>query len=233
MFLKSLLFALMLAVSTVSLANTNTLTVGVDSDNVFRGESITEDSVSANLGLRLSDLFLTGFYLRGDLSTTQLTPLSDNVRFRSDVGVGYAVNLAGVTVDGSFNRVLNPVLRDEDYSEARLGLLTDWNVLGFLDFYGNAAYALNGPNDWYVGAGVALNEFLTPRLNLRAGANWHYFDGQGSFNVDNFSRNNWEVAGDFLVWRNVSLTGLYSFGRVGSAGTAIDNEWRVGLRATF
>jgi hypothetical protein len=234
MFLKSLLaFILTVCVATVAVAD-NSITIGVDSDNIYRGESLTDDTVSANLGLRFGDLFLSGLYLRGDLTTLELTPLDDTIRFRSDLGVGYVFDLNNVSIDASFNRVFNPLLRESDYNEARVSLETDWDVAGFIDFYGDVAYIVNDSNDWYVGTGLALNEFMTDRLNLRVGANWYYFDNQGDrFSLDNFSRNNWEVSGDYRVWRNVSLTGLYSFGRVGSTGALIDDEWRVGLQATF
>lgn len=226
---RSIIFAVLAGFAVSSFAS-NSLTVGVSSDNIYRGQSLTEDSVSANIGLRFDDLFAAGLYLRGDAATTQLTPVSDNVRFRSDVGVGLRADVGDLTIDGSLNRVLNPVLRESDYNEARLAVRTNMAALGFLDFYGNVNYTLNDRNDWYTGAGV-LAEF--GRLNLRAGGNWYVFEEESGFSTSNFTRNNWEAGADFRVWRNFSVTGLFSDGSVGFDGADLGSEWQVGLRATF
>lgn len=226
---KSILFAV-LAGFAVNAVASNSLTVGVSSDNVYRGQSLTEDSVSGNVGLRFDDLFAAGLYLRGDASTIQLTPVSDNVRFRSDVGVGLRFDVGQLTLDGSLNRVLNPVLRESDYNEARFAVRTNMDALGFLDFYGNVNYALNGSNDWYTGVGV-LSEIS--RLTLRAGANWYVFEDESGFSLNNFTRNNWEAGAEFDLWRNFVLTGLFSDGNVGFGGVELGREWAVGVRATF
>lgn len=226
---RSIIFAV-LAGFAVSAVASNSLTVGVASDNIHRGQSLTEDSVSASVGLRFDDLFAAGLYLRGDASTTQLTPLSDNVRFRSDVGVGLRFDVGQLTLDGSVNRVLNPVLHESDFNEARFAIRTNMNALGFLDFYGNVNYTLNERNDWYTGAGVLAD---LGRLNLRVGGNWYVFEEESGFSTSNFTRNNWEAAADFNVWRNFSLTGLFSDGSVGFGGVDLGREWSVGVRATF
>lgn len=226
---RAILFAVLAGFSVSSIAS-NSLSLGVSSDNLYRGQSLTDDSMSASIGLRIDDIFATGVYLRGDAATIQLTPVSDNVRFRSDVGVGLLFNLGDLTVDGSLNRVLNPVLHSSDYSEARLGVRSNVAALGFLDFYGNTNYTLNERNDWYSGLGV-LAEF--GRLNLRAGANWYYFEEESGVSFNNFSRNNWETSAEFNVWRNFLVTGLFSNGRTGLGGVDIGREWQVGLRAVF
>ena len=233
--MKTLLFTTLITFASVSFAS-NSLTVGVGSDNIVRGESITEDSMSVNLGLRFDDLLFSGAYLRGDTSTIQLTPVTDNVRFRSDVGVGYVFDmtrLGGLSADFSVNRVLNSVLHEEDYSEVRFFVTTDWNLFNFLDFYANANYTLNGLNDTYTGVGVVARDFFVEGLNLRTSVNFYRFDEADDFGVDSWNRNNWEFGADYNVWRNVSVTALYSSGRVGLARTTINNEWVVGLRATF
>lgn len=226
---KSIIFAV-LAGFAVNAVASNSLTVGVSSDNIYRGQSITEDSVSAQVGLRFDDLFAAGLYLRGDASTTQLTPVSDNVRFRSDVGVGLRFDVGQLTLDGSLNRVLNPALRDSDYNEARFAVRTNMAALGLFDFYGNVNYTLNERNDWYTGAGVLVD---LGRLNLRAGGNWYVFEEASGFSTSSFTRNNWEAGAEFDLWRNFVLTGLFSDGSVGFGGVELGREWLVGVRATF
>ena len=226
---KSILFAV-LAGFAVNAVASNSLTVGVASDNIHRGQSLTEDSLSASVGLRLDDLFAAGLYLRGDASTTQLTPVSDNVRFRSDVGVGLRFDVGQLTLDGSVNRVLNPVLHDGDFNEARFSVRTNMSALGFLDLYGNVNYTLNERDDWYTGAGVLAD---LGRLNLRVGGNWYVFEEETGFSAGNFTRNNWEAGADFNVWRNFVVTGLFSDGNVGFGGADLGREWSVGVRATF
>ena len=226
---RSILFAV-LAGFAINAVASNSLTVGVSSDNVYRGQSLTEDSVSGNVGLRFDDLFAAGLYLRGDASTIQLTPVNDNVRFRSDVGVGLRFDVGQLTLDGSLNRVLNPVLHDSDYNEARFSVRTNMTALGLFDLYGNVNYTLNERNDWYTGAGVIVG---LGRLNLRAGGNWYIFEEETGFSTSNFTRNNWEAGANFDLWRNFVLTGLFSDGNTGFGNVDLGREWQVGVRATF
>lgn len=226
---KSILFSVLLGFA-ISASASNTLTVGVESDNIFRGESLTGDGVSGLVGLRFDDLFRTGLYLRADGTTTQLTPVTDNVRFRSDVGVGLLLNVGDLTIDGSLNRVLNPVLHESDYNEARLFVRTNSDALGIFNVYGHVNYTLNERNDFYTGAGVIAD---LGRLSLRAGGNWYVFEEETGFSTGNFSRNNWDAGAEFNLWRNFTLTGLFSDGGVGLSGDRIGREWSVGVRATF
>ena len=230
--IRSILFAV-LAGFAVNAVASNSLTVGVASDNIHRGQSLTGDSLSASVGLRFDDLFAAGLYLRGDASTTQLTPVTDNVRFRSDVGVGLRFDIGQLTLDGSVNRVLNPVLHESDFNEARFAVRTNMSALGFFDFYGTVNYTLNERNDWYTGVGVLAE---LGRLNLRVGGNWYVFensDWSTDISKNEFTRNNWEAGADFNLWRNFVLTGLFSDGNVGFGGVDLGREWSVGVRATF
>lgn len=226
---KSILFSLLLIFSVSTFAD-NTLTVGINTDNIYRGQSMTEDSFSGNVGLRFDDLFAAGLYMRGDASTTEFTPVTDTIRFRSDVGIGVLFDLGDLSFDGSVNRVLNPMLHSSDYNEARLEVRTNMDALGFFDFYANTNYTMGERNDWYSGAGILVD---LGRLNLRAGGNWYYFDKETGFSFDDFTRNNWEAGAELDLWRNFVLTSLFSDGNVGVDGVDLGREWQVGVRATF
>lgn len=213
----------------------NMFTLSLDTKNVYRGETISDD-VSFSFNFVIEDLFLDGLYVDFSSITTELTPISDSVNYKGDVGVGYNFdlpNFTGVIADVSLNYVINPVLRNEDYSELRGNISTDWSFLYFLDFYGHANYALNGLNDTYASAGIIMKDFLLDDLNIKVGTNFYKFDDGQDFTIESWNRNNYEVSANYRFWRNVRITGLYSVGRYGSTRNRISNEWNIGLKAVF
>lgn len=226
--MRNILIALALIfASTVALAGP---VVSVDleakTDNLYRGEIISDDHVTVLGTVRVSDLGLPGLYVRGTVDSIDSSRLS-SINLRADAGVGLAHTWAGVTADASFNRVFNPALQSDDFNEARLSLATDWRLLNTVDFFAELNRALTEVQHWYGSAGVLLSDVVISGLDLRLGASYYQFQDQSSFQLD---RNNFELGAAFRVTDQIAVFATHSRGGLGFSGQELGNHTLAGVR---
>ena len=229
-----------LALLTVLLSS-NALSSGFElsmaDKHLYRGEALSNENASVQFELNINDIFFDGIYTRAEFTTIELDLNDVEVTYRGDVGVGRrtkVTNFTGVYVDTSINYVANPVLREEDYSEARIELVTDWDLFGGLDFFVHGNYILNNSNDTYAGVGILIDD-LYPVLDLRLSYNAFRFEDATGFELNrgNWKTNNVELNLDYNFWDNVSVFSTVSIGNTGMNRLEIDNEYNVGLKIRF
>lgn len=220
---------LVVSMSAVS-AEDVSLDFWVGSNNVERGESVTDDSVSAGAELTLDGLFDTGLYVRGAVDSYSLTPVTGNLSFRSDVGVGYKQDFDYLTADLSFNHVLNPVYRAEDYNELRLRVESSLELFGHVDAYLDWGYTLEDENLLYSGIGLVAKNVGYEGLDFGVGTSFYSYKGD---RVTSYTRNAISLDASYNVWRNFDVFATYSRGNKGSYGQEIGNESLFGVRGSF
>lgn len=209
----------LLAASTAAFAGDSTATVSVQSDNVYRGQVLSED-VSAGLGLRFDNVVVDGLFVTGDFSTLTLSPANDTITVRSDFGAGYKFGTS-LPVTVSVNRVLNPVLYSADYTEARASV-------GFGKAYAEIGHGLTADvnRDTYIALGYQTK--LGERLTLGGKVSAFHYDG----NAEN-RFNNTELTATYNIWRNLDASVTYSHGGSDLTGGEIDNRLFGGFGYRF
>lgn len=227
--MKNFIFATIIALfGATGIANAAdaSATVSVTSDNVYRGQVISDD-VSVGLGLRFDDVIFPGVYVRGDFNSVELTPLSDTIRFRSDAGVGIAGTYGAFGLDASVNRVFNPIVYSADYTEARLRATAG---IFFAELGQGITSGVN--KDTYVATGVEIA--ATDRLSIGGLVSaYRYDDGTRAITRDNSRFNNAEVYASYNVARNLDIFANYTYGLRDAFGTDIDNRVYGGIRYRF
>lgn len=236
------------AFATTVPANTSptvTGTVTVQSEYNDNGQSVSDDA-SVGLALRASDVLLEGVFVTAEVNSLNVTPLND-ARTRSEIGFGYVTRLGSfhnVSLEGSVNRVFNPVLYRADYTELRARA-------GYSYFFVEAAHGLtNGVNrDTYVaiGAEAQFNPRWTGSVKVSAmnydlsdtyiqtscgsieGCGPYIQRGHGSDN----RYNNFEASTTYNVYGNFDVFATFSEGGRDALGSEISNQFWGGVQYRF
>lgn len=221
-----LTFALsVLASSAVAVETKATLEVA--SDFVYRGQLVTEDpsvAVSATVGDILGGLFVTG-----TVTSTELTPLTDTVRVRSDFGVGYAVDFSGLAISASVNRVFNPVLIDnQNYNEFRLTASYGWV---FAELGQGLTSDVNV--DTYLSVGAKFEPIDRLTVGGLVSAVRYDQDSNSALDFTNSRFNNAELFASYNLWRGLDVFANYTYGLRDAFGQDISNRVYGGIRYNF
>lgn len=223
------LMALLLSSNAFATGTTLTGTTTVQSEYNYRGKSVSDDA-SVGVALRASNVLVDGLFVTGETNTLNVTPLNDS-RFRSEVGVGYAHTFGKVETEASLNRVFNPILYGDDYTEVRARA-------GYSYFFVEAAQGLtDGVNrDTYVAIGAEAQ--LNPRWtgSVKASAVSYNLNDHTSFawpDSQSTHFNNLEVTTTYNVWRNLDGFLTFSEGGRNFDGSEIKNQLFGGLKYRF
>lgn len=226
--MKSLVLALTLALAATGspAAQTNsTVEFRAGSDLIYRGQELTSSEGTVGVGVLIDNVVLEGVYVSGDFDTLEFTPITDNVRVRTDFEVGYGAVWNDFVYSASLARVLNPVTYPEDYTEFRLRGQYSY-------FYGEVGQGLtdNVNTDTYFSVGVEGPLFVEELL-VGASTSFISYDGD-PFGPSNVEWNNVEVYASYDVWRELELEVGYSFGGDKPSEDLGDHLW-AGVSYTF
>ena len=223
--IKASLLALALVAGSANAADNTQATVSLQSKLIDKG-TVVSDNVTVGLGLRFTDVLVDGAFVRGNFdSVSGLTPVNDSISFRSNLGVGFAGTARGNAWEVSLNRVLNPVIYLDDYTEVRgrvkRGLLFAEASQGLTGGVNKDTYLAAGVEQsfgaWTVGGLASTIRYNTAGVNFR----------------DEFNFNNVEAFARYNVWRNVDLNVNYSHGGRDVTGASIKNQVWGGVTARF
>lgn len=198
----------------------------IKSDNIYRGESITDDDFAVAGKLRLDDFFIPGLFVEA-AADSQGDNRLDSMNLRVRTGAGLAVSQRGVSLEGSVNRVFNPALQADDFVEATAAFRTDWRLLGYLDFDGSVNRAVTGVKNWYVDAGIVARDVLVDGFDLSAGIGFYQYEGSDNWDFD---RNAWQFGISYELSEDVSVYAERSMGNLGFSGQPLDDYTIVGVR---
>jgi hypothetical protein len=217
---KASLLALALFAGTASAAENAQVTTTIQSKLMHEGVVVSED-VSVGLGMRFSDVLLDGVFVRTDFNSVTLSPLSDSLSVRSDLGVGYA----GSNWEASLNRVMNPVVYAGDYTDARFRATHG-------GFFTELKQGLTtGVNkDTYLSAGIEQD---VAGITVGGLVSAVRYDTAGVTVRDEVEFNNAEVFARYNVWRDLDVNVNYSYGGRDRAGRDIGNQVWGGLTYRF
>lgn len=223
--IKASLLALALFAGTASAADNAQVNVSVQDKLMDHGTVVSNDA-TVGLGLRFSDVFVDGTFVRANFdSISDTTPINGNLTFRSDIGVGLTGDLIGNKWEVSVNRVLNPVIYSDDYTEARARISR-----GILFAEVNQGFTSNVNEDTYLAVGVETTAII-PALKVGALASAVRYDGDSLFTESKF--NNAEVFARYNVWRNLDAKVSYSYGGNDRLGNDVGNQVWGGLNYRF
>lgn len=209
--MKNVIFGLIFVmVSAPAMAADARVNVGVSSDYLYRGETVTEGEPTVFGSLKVNDVVIDNLYVSVDGVVLNASPLKESKTLRTEFGVGYEFDLGPVTVDSGAYRVFNPVLYDADYNELRTQ--ATWHATDKLSLFGRAAHIVSNstPNDSYVALGTKYDGLLVDKLSVSVLASTFRNDA-----TSNFEFNNLEVTTEYEV-----LNGLYAFGTYSVGGSA-------------
>lgn len=226
--MRNLFFAFVLsAFATSAVAVETKATVEVASDFVYRGQLVTEDP-SVSINATVSDI-LGGLFVTGTVTSTELTPLTDTVRVRSDFGFGYSVDVAGLSLAASVNRVFNPVLLDnQNYNEFRLNASYGW-VFAEL----GQGLTSDVTVDTYLSVGAKFQPLDRLTVGGLVSAVRYDQDSNSALDFSNSRFNNAEVFASYNVWRGLDVFANYTYGLRDAFGQDIDNRVYGGVRYSF
>lgn len=187
---------------------------------LYRGEQFG-DSTSLGVDATLKNLGFTGLFLDGKFNTLNTTPVNGNVKTRSDVGVGYALNFKGIDLSASVNRVINSPDYINDYTEFRTN--ASYDFLG-IKGYGGIAQIIssNVPRDTYANVGVEGPVYQNLIVGASAGFK-HYRDYAAS------KFNDASVYAKYYLTDYLNLSATYSFGGNNFDNTHLDNHANVAV----
>lgn len=238
--MKKVLFALLLAVASVpAFATDATVTVEASSDFLYRGQSVTNDKPAVTAGLRLDGLVGDGVFATAQGTTLDLGNLDQDGTIRSEFAVGYGHRFGDLSLNGSVARVLNPVTKSDDYTEARVdaayALTDDFSV------YGQYAQVLTDAvgQDRYAAVGVQWDNFVVDKLSVGLLASAQQYK-----KADRTEFNNAEVYGSYAFNKHLTAFGSYSWGGtsvlnaldatdVSFNASDLSDQGQVGIRYTF
>jgi hypothetical protein len=218
--------SLVLASSVVSASEIeSTVEFRAASDLIYRGQELTSSEGTVGVGFLFDNVVLDGVYVSGDFDTLEFTPVTDNVRVRTDFEVGYGSVWNNFVYSASLARVLNPVAYPEDYTEFRLRGQYSY-------FYGEIGQGLtdNVNTDTYFSVGVEGPVFVE-QLLVGASTSFVSYDGD-PFGPSNVEWNNLQVYANYNVWRELDINAGYSFGGDKPSVGLDDHAW-VGVSYTF
>lgn len=221
--IKASILALALFAGSATAADNTQANASLQSKLMNRG-TVVSDTATVGLGLRFDDVVLDGAFVRANFdSVSGLTPFNDSISFRSDLGVGYGSTLLGNKWEVSANRVMNPVIYADDYTEARArvsrGML-------FVEAAQGLTSGVN--NDTYLAVGA--EQTLLPGLAVGALASAIRYDGS---NASAMNFNNVEVFARYNVWRNLDAKLNYSYGGNDRMGNKMQNQVWGGINYRF
>lgn len=229
--MKNVMFSLFLvAASFVANATTVTQHIEVGSDNLYRGQSLSNDNGYVEVDFLLNDVFVDGLFVHANASTVELSPLSDTVRSRNEYGIGYTHSL-GESFTGNL-----AVYRVEDYfsyTETRAGVQWSGLKTDELDLvvYSNVGYTVGGGvyNNTYVEVGTVWNDaFTVTGLSLDTKVTGYQYD----YN-DESRFNNAELTATYNLWKNVDGFATVSYGGNDVLDNDISTQTVVGARWSF
>lgn len=235
------LLALLLS-SNVSAADTKvTGTVTAQSEYNDKGKSVSDDA-SVGIALRASNVLVDGLFITGEANSLTVTPLND-ARLRTELGLGYARTIGSFQTEASLNRVFNPVIYGDDYSEVR-------GRVGYSYFFVEASQGITkGVNrDTYVALGAeaqfnprwtgsakvsAASYKLGGRTRLTncgslAGCEWLPWSESQDTHFNNF-----EVSTSYNFYGNFDGFLTYSEGGRDYDGSEIKNQFWGGVKYRF
>lgn len=221
MFKNTMLLVGLLALSTTAMATDITAVATAQTKLISNGQSVS-DNASVGLAVRADDFLADGLFITGQVDSLNLTPLND-ARARSEVGFGYAGTYKGVNLEGSVNRVFNPILYANDYTEVR-------GRAGYSYFFAEIAQGVTDANrDTYVavGAEAKLNSRWSGSAKLSAVNYDQTSFGQGTV------FNNFEVSSKYNVKGNLDAFATYSQGGQDVFGADIKNQFWGGIQYRF
>lgn len=210
-------------------APTASVELELKSDNIYRGESITTDSQAVAGSLRVDDVLLPGLFVRASADSQGSNSL-DSMNLRARGGVGFAGDIAGITLSGSLDRVFNPALQADDYTEVGVEFGTNWRLLGYVDFEGSVSRAVTGVEHWYVDAAVIARDVLLPGLDLSVGTGYYQYQSSSNWSLD---RNLWQATVAYRLSDTVSVYASRIEGNVGFAAQQLDDHTLVGIRISL
>jgi hypothetical protein len=188
--------------------------------------TLVSDDTTLGIGLRFNDVLAKGAFVRANFdSISDVTPLNDSVTFRSDIGAGFTGTLAGNTWELSANRVMNPVIYADDYSEARARL-----TRGPLFVELNQGLTTGINKDTYIAAGIQQS---FGGLTVGGLVSTVRYNNDALQLRDEFEYNNAEVFARYNVWQNLDVNVNYSKGGLTATGEEIDNQVWGGLNYRF
>lgn len=225
--IKASLLALALALFAGSASAADNAQVNVSlQDKLMDHGTVVSNDATVGLGLRFSDVFVDGTFVRANFhSLSGITPINGSLTFRSDIGAGFTGNLAGNQWELSANRVMNPVIYSDDYTEARARLSR-----GILFAEVNQGLTAGVNKDTYLSAGVQQS---FGDLTVGGLVSTVRYNTNGVATRDEFNFNNAEVFARYNVWRNLDLNLNYSQGGRDRSGESIKSQVWGGLNYRF
>jgi hypothetical protein len=221
---KTLLVALALFAGTAQAADNAQANVSLQNKLMDHGV-VVSDEPTVGVGLRFNDVLVDGAFVRGNFDSVKLTPVNGTVEFRSDLGVGYATKLGSVNLEGSVNRVINPVIYTGDYTEARLHA-----TRGAFFAEVNQGLTANVNQDTYAAVGI---EQKIGRARVGGLVSTTRYNTAGLATRDEFNFNNAEVFATYNIWRGLDASIHYSEGGRGRDGVSIDQQVWGGINYRF
>lgn len=238
--MKNVILALLLTLASTSALAANTdVSVGVASDYLYRGQSVTNGDPTVFGSVKFDNVVVNKAYISVDGVVVNLAPLNASKTVRADVGVGYAFDVTkNLSLDLSVHRVWNPVVQASDYNEARAQ--ATFAVTDKFSVYGRVAKAGANTvlNDWYFAGGADYKGFMTPKLSVGA-----LVSAVDSTHGGNVKFNNAEIYASYDIYKGLSAFGMYSFGgstanrvlqnQVVLNSTNIPDGGMIGVRYSF
>lgn len=225
--MKNVFLAVILGFASLSVSAVETeATVSVTSDFVYRGQLVTEDP-SVAVDFTVGNIW-EGLFVTGSATTTELTPVSDMVRVRSEAGVGYAFGLGDLEVTTSVNRVFNPVVFSQNYNEARLTARYNWLFAEV-----GQGFTSDVNDDTYFAVGADFQPLDRVTVGGLVSAVRYDQDSERFISRSNSRFNHAEVFASWNVWQNLDLFANYTYGLRDGNGVDIDNRVYGGLRYSF
>jgi len=218
--MKFILIAVMLMFSSVAMATDSALTVSLESERLYRGQSMSNGSVTTGATLEITDVVFNGVFMNLDFTSWSLLPVSDWTA-RREFGFGYASSLGNLGYALSLNRVWNPVFHATDYNEVRADF--NYPLAGGLSVVTRVGQVVGGnlSKDTYLATGLNFTAF--DRVDVTA-----LVSGMRYRDLSNTRFNNAEITGSIRIFESARLFGTYSHG-----GTGISNNYSVGVSFTF
>lgn len=225
--MKNVLFAFVLGLASLSVSAVETeATVSLTSDFVYRGQLVTEDP-SVSVDLTVANIW-EGLFVTGVATTTELTPVSDMVRVRSEAGVGYAFGLGDLEVTASVNRVFNPVVFAENYNEARFTARYNWLFAEV-----GQGFTSDVNDDTYLSVGAEFQPADKLTVGGLVSAVRYDQDSEHFIDSSNSRFNHAEVFASYNVWQGLDVFANYTYGLRDELGNDIDNRVFGGVRYNF
>lgn len=220
--------------------------VGVNSQNMYRGE-VLSDNPSVYGNMRVDNILLDGLFVEGSASSIYASPINDS-SVRSELNIGWHGSWDKLSYELSVARTFNTrvdfndsndfyLYNSFDYNEARVKV--DYQLTDTFNVYGMVAQGFENPSfnsadyrsvvsgaNTYAAIGVEtdLNDMFT------VGA---LVSGQHYDNVDDTRYHNAEVYALANVWNDFFVEGRFSFGGENVAGKDAGNEGYLGISYRF